>query len=254
MTTSRRGRGRAVDQRERQQAIRDFVGEAGHRTVDEIAEHTGVSSMTVYRDLAELEGLGLLRLSKGVVTAAASNLHEAASRYRLTQQVAEKQALARAALELQHATDLQIAAQKETIAAAAAGSAGAEQAAKLLALATSAQPAPRRVIDGVLAGASLPDAADQTPGDQGDQGDAGQADGADSVSAAEKALDAARTAVEAATRATGGARTARGATGPKRGARTGPDGDTGGTGGTGKGTDPDSPQGDATPGPDENRK
>lgn len=100
MTTSRRGRGRAVDQRERQQAIRDFVGEAGHRTVDEIAEHTGVSSMTVYRDLAELEGLGLLRLSKGVVTAAASNLHEAASRYRLTQQVAEKQALARAALEL----------------------------------------------------------------------------------------------------------------------------------------------------------
>ena len=169
----------------------------------------------------------------------------------------EDPATARAALELQHATDLQIAAQKETIAAAAAGSADAEQAAKLLALATSAQPAPRRVIDGVLAGASLPDAADQTPGeqgDQGDQGDAGQADGADSVSAAEKALDAARTAVEAATRATGGARTARGATGPKRGARTGPDGDTGGTGGTGKGTDPDSPQGDATPGPDENRK
>lgn len=100
MSTTKRGRGSAAGQRQRQQNIRDFVSEAGSRTVDEIAAHTGVSTMTVYRDLGELESQGLLRLSKGVVTAAASNLHEAASRYRLTQAVPEKEALALAALDL----------------------------------------------------------------------------------------------------------------------------------------------------------
>lgn len=100
MSTTKRGRGSAAGQRQRQQNIRDYVSAAGSRTVGEIAEHTGVSTMTVYRDLGELESQGLLRLSKGVVTAAASNLHEAASRYRLTQAVPEKEALALAALDL----------------------------------------------------------------------------------------------------------------------------------------------------------
>lgn len=68
--------------------------------MDEIAARAGVSTMTIYRDIAELERLGLLRLTKGVVTAAASNLQEASSRHRMMQNADAKQHLARAALEL----------------------------------------------------------------------------------------------------------------------------------------------------------
>lgn len=95
----RRGRGTVAEQRARQRSIQDFVSTAGNRTVEEIAEEVGVSTMTVYRDLAELESGGHLRLARGVVTAAASNVHEASSRHRATQQLASKRALARAALE-----------------------------------------------------------------------------------------------------------------------------------------------------------
>ena len=60
----------------------------------------------------------------------------------------EDPATARAALELQHATDLQIAAQKETIAAAAAGSADARGA-------PASRPAYSSIVTrGSLAGAS----------------------------------------------------------------------------------------------------
>ena len=97
---ARKGRGSAADLRQRQLAIQDFVGAEGSRTIDEIAEHAGVSTMTIYRDVAELESLGMLRLSKGVVSASASNRHEASSRFRATQLLAEKAKLAAAALDL----------------------------------------------------------------------------------------------------------------------------------------------------------
>ncbi|MDR0417539.1 MAG: DeoR/GlpR family DNA-binding transcription regulator [Propionibacteriaceae bacterium] len=87
-------------QRARQEAICQYVLDAGARTVEEIVQATGVSAMTVYRDLAALERVDLLHLHRGVVTAAASSLHEASSRYRRGQQTAAKAALARAALEL----------------------------------------------------------------------------------------------------------------------------------------------------------
>lgn len=99
MPNSRRGRGTVADQQARQRVIRDFVLATGSRSVEDIAQHTGVSTMTVYRDLADLEPAGVLRLSRGMVTAAASNLHEASSGYRLTRESAEKASLARAALE-----------------------------------------------------------------------------------------------------------------------------------------------------------
>ncbi|MDR1387196.1 MAG: DeoR/GlpR family DNA-binding transcription regulator [Propionibacteriaceae bacterium] len=96
----RRGRGSAAGQRARQEEICRYVTESGSRTVDEIAAVTGVSTMTVYRDVSELERAGLLHLARGQVTAAGSNVHEASSRYRRTQAMVVKKKLAEAALEL----------------------------------------------------------------------------------------------------------------------------------------------------------
>ncbi|MDR1077796.1 MAG: DeoR/GlpR family DNA-binding transcription regulator [Propionibacteriaceae bacterium] len=96
----RRGRGSAAGQRARQEEVCRTVTEAGSRTVDEIAAAMGVSTMTIYRDVAELEKAGLLHLARGQVTAAGSNVHEASSRYRRTQAIAVKRKLAEAALEL----------------------------------------------------------------------------------------------------------------------------------------------------------
>ena len=120
---------------------------------------------------------------------------------------------ARADLEIQVARDLQIAAQKETVAAAAAGSADAAQAAKLLALATSAQPAPRRVVDGEMAGSTTPVTLDQVaplPEDTHEPAEATQSgqsteQGAEAnpVEAAQRALDRAKAAARASEVANG---------------------------------------------------
>jgi DeoR/GlpR family transcriptional regulator of sugar metabolism len=95
----KRTRGTAAERRERQRGIVDFVVAAGSRTVDEIAQAAGVSAMTAYRDVDELEAQGLLRRTHGAVTAAASQAHEAVSAYRIAQNLDEKEALARRAFE-----------------------------------------------------------------------------------------------------------------------------------------------------------
>ena len=100
MAERRRGRGSVEAQRARQQQIWEFVVQTGTRTVAEIADHAQVSTMTVYRDLDDLERVGQLRLQRGVVTAAATRMHEASSRYRVGQDVGAKHALATAALDL----------------------------------------------------------------------------------------------------------------------------------------------------------
>lgn len=96
----RRGRGSAADRRARQEAIQQYVTDNGGRTVEEIAQHTGVSTMTIYRDLSQLEASDLLRLERGVVTAAPSNLHESSWRYRLNRENTEKAQLAQVAVTL----------------------------------------------------------------------------------------------------------------------------------------------------------
>jgi DeoR/GlpR family transcriptional regulator of sugar metabolism len=93
----RRGRASAEERSQRLAAIAEYVAETGAQSVEDIATFAGVSPMTAYRDIAELESQGLLRRSRGLVTAAATQLHEASSRYRLRQNTAEKEALARAA-------------------------------------------------------------------------------------------------------------------------------------------------------------
>jgi len=77
-----------------------LVLRSGSVRIEDIAERFGVSTMTVHRDLDSLAAKGILRKSRGSVTAVASSLIEASIEYRDRQQRAEKRALAHAALEL----------------------------------------------------------------------------------------------------------------------------------------------------------
>ena len=60
----------------------------------------GISFMTIHRDLDDLEARGLIRKSRGWVTAMSSSVAEASDVFRQGQQEDEKAALAAAALEL----------------------------------------------------------------------------------------------------------------------------------------------------------
>ncbi|MEG8183663.1 DeoR/GlpR transcriptional regulator [Nocardia terpenica] len=98
MTSARRAD--TPNQRQRHDAITELVLHAGSVRIEEIAERFGVSTMTVHRDLDSLASQGILRKSRGTVTAVASSLIEASIEYRARQQRAEKSALAHAALRL----------------------------------------------------------------------------------------------------------------------------------------------------------
>ncbi|WP_308465978.1 DeoR/GlpR family DNA-binding transcription regulator [Rathayibacter soli] len=84
---------------ERQRAISEAVMAEGAVRIEQLAERFDISLMTVHRDLDELESRGLLRKSRGVATAQSSSLVESSDVYRSGQQLAEKRALARAAME-----------------------------------------------------------------------------------------------------------------------------------------------------------
>lgn len=81
-------------QRARHFAIAEWVLENGSVAVEDLVERTGVSLMTIYRDIATLEEAGLVQRQRGRVTALASGLHEASAVFRLEQQQATKQAMA----------------------------------------------------------------------------------------------------------------------------------------------------------------
>jgi DeoR/GlpR family transcriptional regulator of sugar metabolism len=84
--------------RNRQLRIAQWVIDEGTVRIEDLAERSGVSLMTVHRDLDVLEAQGLLRKTRGRVTAIASSLFESDSTFRLGQNHAEKEAVARAAL------------------------------------------------------------------------------------------------------------------------------------------------------------
>lgn len=84
----------------RRDAITERVLEIGSVRIDTLVEELDVSRMTVHRDLDALEARGVLRKSRGVVTAVASSLFEASTDYRLRQQSAEKRAIAKLAFDL----------------------------------------------------------------------------------------------------------------------------------------------------------
>ncbi len=86
-----------------QQRRRDLIAEQvlQHPFVaaKELAQRFGVSLMTVHRDLDELESRGVLRKVRGGATPLPSSLFESNARFRLTVAAAEKEALARFALD-----------------------------------------------------------------------------------------------------------------------------------------------------------
>jgi DeoR/GlpR family transcriptional regulator of sugar metabolism len=86
-------------QQARQRAITDAVIAAGTVRIEQLAEEFGISLMTVHRDLDELENRGVLRKGRGVATAIATSLIESSDVYRSSRQLAEKEALAQAAME-----------------------------------------------------------------------------------------------------------------------------------------------------------
>jgi len=72
----------------------------GFATVDELVETLDVSRMTVHRDLDELASRGVLTKVRGGATVARTAKFESSWDYRLNQQLALKQVIARQALEL----------------------------------------------------------------------------------------------------------------------------------------------------------
>lgn len=83
----------------RQQRIADHVVRQGAASAAELAELTGVSLMTVHRDLDELARRGLLRKFRGGVSAQPSTVFEANAEYRLNVNTHQKSVIARQALK-----------------------------------------------------------------------------------------------------------------------------------------------------------
>lgn len=88
-----------LKQSDRLDAITEMVLSVGSMRIDELVEIFGVSIMTIHRDLDELDTKGLLRKSRGVVTAVSTSLFEASTEYRVRQSRVEKAAVAKAAFE-----------------------------------------------------------------------------------------------------------------------------------------------------------
>jgi DeoR/GlpR family transcriptional regulator of sugar metabolism len=85
---------------QRQQTIASHVTAHGTATVNDLADLTGASIMTVHRDLDDLARRGVVRKFHGGVSAQPSTVFESSSEYRLRVQMAEKEALAGAAIAL----------------------------------------------------------------------------------------------------------------------------------------------------------
>ena len=84
---------------ERREEIAEYVIKLGQVRIDDLVEHFGVSRMTIHRHIDQLAHQGVLRKLHGAVTVQPSGLYESAFRYRVTVGRAEKDALARAAMD-----------------------------------------------------------------------------------------------------------------------------------------------------------
>jgi DeoR/GlpR family transcriptional regulator of sugar metabolism len=85
---------------ERIEQIRRRVIDSGFASIEALAQAFGVSAMTIHRDLDELERQGWLQKVRGGATARSSSRVHGDVRQRMVAMTAEKEALARAALEL----------------------------------------------------------------------------------------------------------------------------------------------------------
>ncbi|MFF8844187.1 DeoR/GlpR family DNA-binding transcription regulator [Streptomyces sp. NPDC015127] len=90
--------GSRATRQKRQQQIVEHVLAKGDASAAELSELTGVSLMTVHRDIAELADRGILRKYHGGVSAQPSTVFESSSDFRLHAHAAAKNALAREAM------------------------------------------------------------------------------------------------------------------------------------------------------------
>jgi DeoR/GlpR family transcriptional regulator of sugar metabolism len=90
--------GARATRQQRQQKIIDHVLAKGDASAAELSELTGVSLMTVHRDIAELADRGILRKYHGGVSAQPSTVFESSSDFRLHAHTAAKSALAKEAM------------------------------------------------------------------------------------------------------------------------------------------------------------
>ncbi len=77
-----------------------YVSERKLATLAELADHFGVSQMTIYRDVEQLERMAAVRRVPGGITSQPSTVFESNLQYRQTIHVEEKRAIARAAVKL----------------------------------------------------------------------------------------------------------------------------------------------------------
>ncbi len=84
----------------RRQLLAELVMAEGTMRIEEITDRFGISLMTAHRDLDELVNRGLLRKTRGIVSAAPTSLIESSDVYRSGRQLAEKRAIAEAAATL----------------------------------------------------------------------------------------------------------------------------------------------------------
>ncbi|HLI15127.1 MAG TPA: DeoR/GlpR family DNA-binding transcription regulator [Acidimicrobiales bacterium] len=96
----RDGGRRSRGSRRRQEAIRERVLAEGFVRLEELAREFNISTMTVHRDLDELQRQGWLRKIRGGATSRPSALYHGDVRYRLQAETEAKQELARSALPL----------------------------------------------------------------------------------------------------------------------------------------------------------
>jgi len=83
----------------RRQMIAETVMAEGTLRIEDLTERFGISLMTAHRDLDDLAGRGLLRKTRGVVSAAPTSLIESSAVYRSARQAREKSAIAAAAAD-----------------------------------------------------------------------------------------------------------------------------------------------------------
>jgi DeoR/GlpR family transcriptional regulator of sugar metabolism len=83
----------------RRQLIAETVIAEGTMRIEDLVDRFGISLMTAHRDLDELAARGLLRKTRGVVSAAPTSLIESSDAYREARQGAEKSAIAALAVQ-----------------------------------------------------------------------------------------------------------------------------------------------------------
>ncbi|WOP19254.1 DeoR/GlpR family DNA-binding transcription regulator [Raineyella sp. LH-20] len=92
--------GRREDERDRRRAeLTEIVFAEGSVKIEFLPERLGVSLMTIHRDIDALVAQGIVRKTRGMVTALSTGAYEASSEYRLRRMSAEKLAVAEAATQ-----------------------------------------------------------------------------------------------------------------------------------------------------------